>query len=140
MPRLTVGVRAALIDLDGRARAAVVAETCDGAVPRPIGIARLADAGDGRADLAIAVIDAWQRRGVGRQLLTALRDLATNLGYAELSGDVLPENDAMQRLARRVFPLARPSYADGVVRVAGPLGAAAFTLSHEDLLADLVSG
>jgi GNAT superfamily N-acetyltransferase len=140
IPRLPTSVRARLVDIDGTRHAAVVAEVRDlGPIgPRSIGIAQVFGAGHGTADVAIAVVDAWQRRGVGRRLLTAVAALAEEIGYTELRGTVLPENVAMQRLARSVLPWARPWFDGEVVQFAAPIGPAAWTVTHEDLLADLV--
>jgi GNAT superfamily N-acetyltransferase len=136
VPRLPPVVRARLVDVDGRRHAAVVARTCG----EPIGIARVI--GDGTpgtgADLAVAVVDAWQRRGVGTRLLTTVSELAERLGYRELRGAVLPENVAMQQLARKVAPGLRAHYDGEVVQLTVPLGEATWTVTHDDLLADLV--
>ena len=139
--RLTEPVRRRLADLDGRHRAAVVAEVLDGPTPTtrtPIGMVWLVDLGAGAVDVGIAVVDRWQRRGVGRRLLLAATELAEALGYAELRGSVLPENDAMRRLARRAFPHARPRWDGDALAFAVPIGAAAHTVTHEDVLADLL--
>jgi RimJ/RimL family protein N-acetyltransferase len=134
MPRLTRAFRDRLVDIDGLDHAALVARIGD----RAIGIARLVRTGCGKAELAISVVDRWQRQGVGRCLLSALGNLATELGYTELHGDVLPENTAMLRLARRAFPGARTVRDDDVMRVTYPLGWAMGTLTHEEVLADLL--
>ena len=76
--------------------------------------------GDRQAELALAVVDRWQRHGVGRRLLEALGDLAVELGYVEIYGDILAENEVMVRLLQRVFPGALPRWDDGVVRVPLP--------------------
>jgi GNAT superfamily N-acetyltransferase len=135
VPRLPPPVRARLVDVDGHRHAAVVAWTRG----EPIGIARVI--GDGTpgsgADLAVAVVDVWQRRGVGTRLLTAVTDLAERLGYRELRGAVLPENVAMQKLARKVAPWLRAHYDGEVVQLTVPLGEAVWTITHEDLVADL---
>ncbi|GAA5137341.1 GNAT family N-acetyltransferase [Pseudonocardia adelaidensis] len=135
VPHLPESVRARLVDVDGRRHAAVVAEA--GGLG-PIGLAQLFGDGHGTADIAVAVMDAWQRRGIGRRLLTALAALAEEIGYTELRGSVLPENVAMQRLARRVLPWARPWFDGETVQFVAPIGPAAWTVTHEDLLADLV--
>jgi RimJ/RimL family protein N-acetyltransferase len=138
VPRLNE-LRRRLIDLDGRRRAAVVAEVArPGHDPLPIGLARLADDGHGVADIAIEVVDSWQRQGIGRQLLAQLAELAAEIGYTELRGAVLPENVAMQRLARRAFPLARSHFDGDVLQLVVPLGAAAWTVTEDDVLADLL--
>ncbi|MFD7654623.1 GNAT family N-acetyltransferase [Actinosynnema sp. NPDC059797] len=131
VPRLTTSMRARLTDLDGRRRAAVVAESRR----TPVGIARLVATGEGTAEVSVAVVDPWQRRGVGTRLVTALGELAGDLRYTELHGDVLGENAAMLRVVRRVFPGARLTREeDDVVRVSCPL---TFDLTHEDLVAGL---
>ena len=135
VPRLPESVRARLVDVDGRRHAAVVAE-----VPGlgPIGLGQVFGPGTGTADVAVAVVDAWQRRGVGTLLLTALAALAEEIGYSELRGSVLPENVAMQRLARKVLPWARPWFDGDTVWFTAPIGPAAWTVTHEDLVADLL--
>jgi GNAT superfamily N-acetyltransferase len=138
VPRLPGPVRAGLVDLDGRSRAAVVAEVPGPDGPIPVGIARLARTGDGTADVAVAVVDAWQRRGVGSRLVTALAALAEQLGYTKLSGAVLPENVAMLSMVRSVFPAVLSHYDGDVVQVAVRTGTAAFTVTEEDVMADLV--
>ena len=135
IPRLPASVRARLVDIDGIRHAAVVAEVRD---IGPIGLAQVFGSGHGTGDVAVAVVDAWQRRGIGRRLLTAVAALAEDIGYTELRGIVLPENVAMQRLARSVLPWARPWFDGETVQFVAPIGPAAWTVTHEDLLADLV--
>ncbi|TQM04295.1 GNAT family N-acetyltransferase [Pseudonocardia kunmingensis] len=134
IPRLPAAVRDRLGDVDGRRQAAVVASACG----RPIGIARVIGDGTGAGEVAVAVVDAWQRRGVGRELLTALAARAEEIGYSELRGSILPENIAMRGLAARVLPWARPWFDGDTVQFAAPIGPAAWTVTHEDLIADLV--
>ncbi|QYN32165.1 GNAT family N-acetyltransferase [Pseudonocardia sp. DSM 110487] len=135
VPRLPESVRARLVDIDGIRHAAVVAEARD---LGPIGIAQVFGAGNGTADVAVAVVDAWQRRGIGRRLLTSVAALAEEIGYTELRGSILPENVAMQRLARNVLPWARPWFDGETVQFVAAIGPAAWTVTHEDLLADLI--
>lgn len=121
--RLTTAMRAALLDVDGGDRAALVAEVRrPGRWGRiPVGIARMVRTGAGEAELAVAVVDDWQGRGVGGRLLTELGDLARDLGYDRLFGLVLPENGAVVTLLQRVFPGAVPCWDGGAVRVDCPL-------------------
>jgi GNAT superfamily N-acetyltransferase len=130
-------LRRQLVNLEDRQRAALVAEAVDHAGSTPIGLAHLAGTDTGSADVAVAVVDAWQRRGVGRRLLAAAVELADELGYTELRGTVLPENRGMRRLAGR-FPQARTRFGGDVVDVVIPLGPAAYAVTHEDVLADLL--
>lgn len=141
-PRLTAAVRHHLRDVDARTHAGLVAEVPGLLGTRAVGIARLVAVGERRAELAVAVADAWQGRGVGRRLLTDLAGLARDLGYHELHGDALRENVAVVALLRSVFPGAWTSVDRTVVRVHCPLVEACdrFVVTHEDLLADLLAG
>jgi GNAT superfamily N-acetyltransferase len=130
---LTPSLRRVLLPIDGRRRIAVAAWRGT----EPVGIARVTVTGPGIGDVAVAVVDAWQRRGVGRRLVTAVGELAGQAGVTELQGAVLPENHAMLELVRRQFPLALRRFDGDVVQLRIPIGAAAWTITHEDLLADL---
>ena len=49
----------------------------------------------------LTVVDAWQGRGVGGVILTALIRAARSLGYTRAEGYALPSNTGMLSLARR---------------------------------------
>jgi GNAT superfamily N-acetyltransferase len=100
---LSAATRRSLTALDGRTHVALAAF----AQARPIGIVRLIDLGDGRAELAVEVVDRWQGRAVGTQLLQAARDRAAELGYRELVGEMLTVNAAAHAALTRVFPVTR---------------------------------
>jgi GNAT superfamily N-acetyltransferase len=141
VPRMTELLRRRLVDVDGHRRAAIVAEVSTdggGGDPVPVGLVELADAGRGAAEVAIAVVDAWHRRGVGRQLIEAAAALAMRLGYTELRASALPENVAVRGLARALFPQARWRLDGDTVQLTVPIGAAAGTVTDEDVLADLL--
>jgi GNAT superfamily N-acetyltransferase len=57
--------------------------------------------GDGRADLGILIEDAWQRRGLGSELLDRLVGHADSLGLPALDAQVLSEQDWLIRLLLR---------------------------------------
>lgn len=137
-PRLTGAVRRELLDVDGRSRVGLVAEVPAGRGTRVVGIARLVAVAADRAELAVAVVDAWQGRGVGRRLLTALGELARELGYRELHGVALRENAHVVGLLRSVFPGSWQAWDGGVVWVHCPLGDDV-EITHEDLFADLLA-
>jgi GNAT superfamily N-acetyltransferase len=136
VPRLVNSLRTALLDVDGDDRVAVVAEvtTPDGTVP--VGIARLGRTGPDEAEVAIAVVDAWHRRGIGRRLLTDLGEIASGLGYRRMHALVLRENAVAVHLFRAVFPDTRGRFADGVLRLEWRIGSPA-PLTSSDLVRDL---
>ena len=73
-------------------------------VPRsPIGVAEYVrlDAFD-EAEFAIAVVDAWQRRGVGSALAAALRERALAAGIRRFTGTTLTANAGSVALARQL--------------------------------------
>ena len=89
---------------DHRAREGLIAETVDSRGGRRIiGHLCIEPFGDGRpgvAEVAVAVADAWQRRGVGRALLAAGIAWAERHGIARLSASLLWGNAAMLNLIR----------------------------------------
>jgi len=117
IPRLPSYFRHHLGLVDGGRRAAVGAWLG----VEPVGIGRLIRITSTRAEASIAVIDAWQRRGIGRQLLREISRTAVDLGYREIAADVLAENTAMLRLLEREFPDAQRRAARGVIHVVCPL-------------------
>lgn len=124
-PRLTRTLATQLLDVDGTRRFAVVAEVRRLFGTEIVGIAHLVEVGVGRAEIALAVTDAWQGRGIGRRLLVDLGSWARAAGYTEVLACTLPANRAVRSLLRSVFPGTR-QYADGeVVELACPLDPAA---------------
>ena len=82
--------------------AVVPDETLPGGI-RQVGVARYARGHDPEdAEIAVAVSDDWQGRGVGRQLLLDLRDFALGVGIRHLVAKVLPQNAQMMNLARKL--------------------------------------
>ena len=99
MPVLTRLARQRLAAVDGRGHLAFAAF----AGAEAIGIARLVATADRAAELAVEVVDAWQRRGVGTRLVRAVVRRGRLLGYREFGADVLAENRAAQALFLKVF-------------------------------------
>jgi RimJ/RimL family protein N-acetyltransferase len=68
----------------------------------PVGVARFIRSGDDSevAEVAIAVVDDWQGRGVGTELLLALCDRASEEGVRRFSASVLESNKPMLGLLR----------------------------------------
>jgi GNAT superfamily N-acetyltransferase len=69
-----------------------------------VGVARYVRSEDDPhvAELAIAVVDDWQRRGVGTRLATALADRAREEGITIFTGLVLADNQLMLNLAEEL--------------------------------------
>ena len=81
-------------------------------------------------EMAIAVADAWQRRGVGRSLLSAALEWAAAHGIVRLEASMLSTNSAILGLVASLeFPIHMSSPSAGVVMVtidiSGPLPQAA---------------
>jgi RimJ/RimL family protein N-acetyltransferase/AcrR family transcriptional regulator len=78
--------------------------------------------GPGRAaEIALIVEDAYQRRGVGRQLLKRMLDLASRLGFAEVVALVLADNDGMLHLLNNSGLTWTSSIERGVKTMRAPL-------------------
>lgn len=69
------------------------------------------------AEFAVVVTDRWQGRGLGRQLMGRLIDVARQSGVKRLVGAVLSENEPMLDLARELGFTAGTAAEDGVVEV-----------------------
>jgi RimJ/RimL family protein N-acetyltransferase len=113
MPRLSRAMREHLAAVDGHRHVAVAAfaadpDAADAAGPgEPVGIARLvrfADGPAGRVELAVEVVDAWQRSGVGTALVSAVLERGRAAGQHEVAADVLAENLPMRRLLFALLP------------------------------------
>jgi L-amino acid N-acyltransferase YncA len=121
--RVSAWMREALADVDGHDRVGVVAEMATPEGSAAIGMAHLCRVDQLRGEVAVAVVDACQRRGVGRRLLEALRERAVELGYHEVVARVLPENVATLSLAHRACPGLRSQPRGDVVELRYALGA-----------------
>ena len=92
-----------LMDIDYRQRMAFVATTQQDGVEQFVGVARYCETDEqGTAELGISVTDAWQRCGVGSLLLRQLIAYAREQNIDRLIGLVLPDNEPMIALARRL--------------------------------------
>jgi RimJ/RimL family protein N-acetyltransferase len=114
-PSLSAKEVAYLTEIDGRTHAALVALGPDGAF---IGVARYACAvGETEtADVAFAVADAWQGRGIGTALGALLVEHARANGIMRLQVTTLPENGPARKLLGRMGFEVR-GIADGVLEV-----------------------
>ncbi|MDX1649891.1 MAG: GNAT family N-acetyltransferase, partial [Myxococcota bacterium] len=107
MPHLAPHFLDRLVDVDADRHVAISAhdlgqpaEVGDPADGLGVGVARyLVDADDpSRAEAAVAVVDAYQERGIGRLLLEALVAYAASRGVRTFTAHVRADNEAMRRL------------------------------------------
>jgi GNAT superfamily N-acetyltransferase len=73
--------------------------------PLCIGLGDLALGASGTADLGVLVEDAWQRRGIGTRLISALLDAARSQGAATAHADVLDDGQFLLRALHQAGPL-----------------------------------
>jgi GNAT superfamily N-acetyltransferase len=139
IPALSAGMRRALLDVDGHDRIAVVAEVDD---DTPVGIARTIrdPQRPSEAELAVAVVDAWQRRGLGQRLVSIVVERATAAGVRRLTARVLDENVAALGLFRALFPVSFTRHDDDalvlIALIDGGEGAG-WAITIDDVLAEL---
>ena len=68
---------------------------------REIGVCRYVTNPDGETcEFALAVLDAWQRRGLGQRLMNVLIEVARTRGLKQMVGHVLANNTPMLALVR----------------------------------------
>jgi len=78
---------------------ALIAVVCENGRETEIGVARYSINPDGRScEFAIAVADAWQRKGIGSKLMHSLMDAARSRGLETMQGWVLSGNTRMLAL------------------------------------------
>lgn len=107
-----------LLDVDHRDREAVTAELGG----ELLGVARYARLpGGDRAEIAVVVADAWQRRGLGRRLLGRLTERARESGIAGFTAVLHADNRPAVELVRSVFPEAGFRFEDGLLAAEIPL-------------------
>jgi len=68
-------------------------------------------------EFAVTVVDDWQGHGLGRALLTALKDAAAVRGYGRMEGYVLSTNLAMRKLGARLGFADGPMPGDATTRL-----------------------
>jgi len=84
----------------------------------PIGIARYVRLEEfDTAELAVEVVDGWQRHGVGTALLEALTERAARAGIARFQAAMLRENRAARALVSHLGPATVLAAAGNVVEL-----------------------
>ncbi|MGH7917400.1 MAG: GNAT family N-acetyltransferase, partial [Candidatus Binataceae bacterium] len=118
---LTEAELARLTQLDFKQHVAIVATLREDGRERFIGVGRYVRGADpARAEVAFAVLDQHQGRGIGTILLEHLGRLARAAGITEFEADVLGENNRMLEVfARSGFKVRRAARA-GVIHVIFP--------------------
>jgi RimJ/RimL family protein N-acetyltransferase len=106
LKRLSDDLAHRLAATDGQQRFALCATThrlSPGHREQIVGVARYDRVpGTDVAEVAVAVVDDFQRRGLGAQLLSMLVAVAREHGIRTFTLIVLPENQSMLRLLRRL--------------------------------------
>lgn len=100
-PRLSARELTYFTEVDHHKHEALVAVAADGTF---VGVGRYACGPDDTAvaDVAFAVADAWQGRGIGTALAVLIVERARMNGIARLKATTLPENGASRKLLGRM--------------------------------------
>lgn len=103
LPRLSTALLARLTEVDYHHHFAWLAVVEEQAGPAAVGVSRFIRLDDdpAAADVAVTVIDPYQRRGIGRLLLQALVLQAVEQGVTRFVGLVLVDNAPMQAVLRQ---------------------------------------
>jgi GNAT superfamily N-acetyltransferase len=117
MPRLPDSVLQRLLNADGIDHAALAA-WCSGYADAIVGVARFIRlcAGGDTAEVAVAVVDHMQQRGIARLLLAHLAEAARKRGIRRFRAEVLCANHAVRALMHDVVK-ATPVAVDGNIAV-----------------------
>lgn len=86
------------VDVDFRTHVALVAVIDESGRSTIIGGGRYVLVGTDRAEVAFAIIDAYQGKGIGRMLLRHLIGIGRAAGLRQFVAEVLPENTPMLRV------------------------------------------
>ncbi len=130
-----------LVNVDGHNHEALGAS--DQASGRGVGVARFIRLAEEPevAEVAITVIDAWQRRGLGTLLLEHLADQARSQGITHFSALISSENTGVLEVLRRAGGEIVPTAAGaGVVEYRTALGSAGIGRDLRDALRSAASG
>jgi GNAT superfamily N-acetyltransferase len=108
-----------LTHVDHESHEAMVA--FDAATGEGIGVARYVRAADdpARAEFTCAVLDTWQRRGVGTALVERLAARARAVGIERFTTLITVGNEPARRLVARVADMVSEHRAGGTVEISG---------------------
>jgi acetyltransferase len=101
---LTPAMLARLTQVDyDRELALIALSEAEDRTEQIVGVARFASNPDGEScEFAVAIDDNWNGRGVATILMQRLMEAAREAGYLRMTGNVLPDNDSMLKLAARL--------------------------------------
>jgi acetyltransferase len=85
---------------------------------KAIAVARYVKDADGTGcEFAIVVADAWQRHGLGEQMLKSLVSIANAAGIRRVVGSTFATNEAMKRLSRKLGFATRSDPSDRTMTI-----------------------
>jgi len=105
------------VNVDFVDHVALVAVATDGAKPVIVAGARYIVVGPGKAEVALAIDDGYQRQGLGKALLRHLAAIARAGTVNEFVADILPHNTAMLRVFEASGLKVRTEREPGAIRV-----------------------
>ncbi|MBJ7603877.1 MAG: GNAT family N-acetyltransferase [Candidatus Dormibacteraeota bacterium] len=118
LKRLPEAMARKLARVDYKDRFALVAYCRQGGQERIVGVARYdRAAGTDAAEVAVAVVDEVQRQGLGSQLLSLLAQVAREHGLKTFTLIVLPENQSMLALLRKLGWIHRAVFRGGLYEI-----------------------
>jgi RimJ/RimL family protein N-acetyltransferase len=104
-------------EVDFERHVALAAVVEDAGRPLLVGAARYIVAQPGHAEVAFAVEDAYQRRGIGPALLRHLANIARGARLEEFTAEVLPDNAPIIKVFERSGLALTRKHSQGVVHV-----------------------
>jgi acetyltransferase len=104
------------VNPDPRSELAFVAMDRNEGTPKMAGIARATLRGPATWEFTLLVLDAWQRRGIGRRLMQALIETVEARGGQTVEGEVLSSNLNMLDFVRGLGFVVEPAADRKLVR------------------------
>jgi len=118
LPEITPAMLSRFTQIDYDREMALIAIEETAGEERQVGVARYSTLPDGTScEFAIVIADAWQGRGLARQLLASLIQVARDRGFTSMTGTTMKENRRMLDLARSMGFEVEPDLDDPRLRV-----------------------
>ncbi len=109
--------RICFIDYDREMVLVVERRPAAGAEREIIGVGRLSKShGANEAEFAALVSDSYQGQGLGSELMRRLINIARAEKFDRISADILPDNDGMQRVCKKLGMSLRFDPEEGVIK------------------------